>query len=116
MWFRRKVQSGQKLGRKLGFPTLNCQVGTVANHFSDGVYACEVMHDGSSYKGALHLGPKLGRRAKVLEIHLLNFNKSIYGKFIQIKIGQKIRGPKSFKNLEELKQQISADIQELNRL
>lgn len=110
MWFRRKVQAGERLGRTLGFPTLNCRVGSLQYQFKDGVYACEVRVDQKVYQGALHLGPKLGKRRRVLEIHLLNFSKSIYGKYIKIKFGKKIRDLKQFTDLELLKAQIKKDL------
>lgn len=132
MNFRRKVQSGEKLGRKLGFPTLNFKVGNFGEYFEPGVYACEVkiqrlVASGqwvaksqkilttshlslATFKGALYFGPK-GMGKNVLEIHVLNFSDQIYGEFVSFSVGKKIRKPKRFDSLEDLKGQIGKDVE-----
>ena len=111
--FRRKVMQGQKLGRTIGFPTVNLNVGDFARHFKQGVYACEARIAKKVWKGALHFGPKQGSPTPVLEIHILNFKGSLYGKFITFRILKKIREARSFKSLKELQRQIKNDLQAL---
>ncbi|MCK5613331.1 riboflavin kinase [Candidatus Pacearchaeota archaeon] len=110
MWLRRKVLQGKKLGRKIGFPTLNFHVGNFGKTYSEGVYACQVQVRKTTYKGALYYGSRLSSRGKVLEVHVLGFNKNIYNQFIQLKVSKKIRGPLLFNNIEALKKQIQEDL------
>lgn len=111
--FRRKVQKGKQLGQTIGFPTLNVSVGSFQNH-TFGVYACTVWIGKSSYRGALYFGPKIGSHQKAhLEIHVLDFNKKVYGEFVRFTVGKKIREPQGFKNVNDLKEQIQKDLLEI---
>ena len=78
MLFRRKVKSGSKIGKKIGFPTINLNIGNFSNHHSPGVYKCEVIIDNSSYIGALYFGPKLSHKGDTLEVYIINYNRHIY--------------------------------------
>jgi FAD synthase len=113
MWYRRKVQMGKKLGRKLGYPTLNFNVGSFGTRHCPAVYSSEVKIKGKIYKGALFYGPKLKRRGRVLEVHVLDFSDDLYGQFVSFKVGQKIRKPMAFASLDELKNQIRKDVESL---
>jgi len=113
MWYRRKVKTGKRLGKKIGFPTLNFSVGSFGAHHCPAVYSAEVKINDKVYKGALFYGPKLKRRGRVLEIHVLNFSGDLYGQFVSFKVGQKIRQPMAFASLEELRNQIQQDIRNI---
>jgi riboflavin kinase / FMN adenylyltransferase len=113
MWFRRKVKSGSQNGHKIGYPTINLNVGNFSDHYSPGVYECEVILDNSSYIGALYFGPKLSHKGNVLEVHIIGYNGHIYGQYVRLKIGQKIREPKQFNDLSELKKQIGKDLEKV---
>ena len=122
MRFIRKVLHGKKLGRKLGFPTVNFHVGQFGKHFEPGIYTCKVkikhsqLPAPSSQLGALYFGPK-GTGKNVLEIHILDFSGDLYGQYVTFEVvGKKIRSPKKAKNLEELKAMIEADIQSIRAL
>ncbi len=108
MWTRRKVQSGTKTGRKIGYPTLNFHVGDF-NH-PPGVYACEVLIAGKLYKGVLYFGPRLNHPGDVLEVYVAGFSKKIYGQFVRFRVGKKIRAAKRFSSLDGLKKQIKKDL------
>jgi len=111
MYFRRKVQHGQKKGRELGLPTLNLNVGSFVEHHEPGVYACQVKVKEKWYTGALHFGPKKGSLKPTLEIHLLQFDQLIYGQWITFTVHRWIRATKTFEHWEELKEQIKRDIE-----
>ena len=113
MWFRRKVITGTRIGHTMGHPTLNFHVGSFARHFGPGAYSCQVRIDGEIYKGALYFGPKMTRKGMILEVFVLNFSRQIYGQFVAIKVDKKIRGPKKFSSLEELKKQIQLDLKSI---
>lgn len=110
MEFRRKVKPGSKMGRKIGFPTLNFNVGNFGQHVLPGVYNCRVFVDGKPFKGALYYGSKMSKKAKVLEVFVLSFHRRIYGRFVRFSVGKKIRGPKKFDSFAALKQQIQKDL------
>lgn len=110
MWFRRKVKSGVKVGRQLGYPTLNFKVGSFEDHYKPAVYACILLIAGKQYKGALYLGPKFLSKSNVLEVFVVDFSRQIYGQFVSFKVGKKVRGPMKFSSLEELRKQILKDL------
>ena len=109
-WFIRKVQKGAQVGRKIGYPTLNFRVGDFGRFYRDGVYACDIRIAGKLHKGALYFGPHLSKSTKVLEVHVPELNKKIYGQFIQFRLLKKIRNAKILSNLDDLKRQIRKDL------
>ncbi|MFC1732444.1 riboflavin kinase [candidate division KSB1 bacterium] len=114
MWIRRKVQKGTKTGQRIGYPTLNFHVGHFGEHYSEGVYSCDIQIADKVYKGALYYGPRLSHKGKVLEVHVQKFDKKIYGQFVQFRVLKKVRGTKKIHNLDELKKQIKEDLKSLN--
>jgi len=113
MRFRRKVKSGSKTGQKIGYPTINLNAGNFSDHYCPGVYKCEMILDNSSYIGALYFGPKLSHKGNVLEIHIIKYNGHVYGQHVRFKVGKKIRDPKQFNSLAELKKQIGKDLEKV---
>lgn len=110
------VLHGQKLGRDLGFPTLNI---AVANRLHQrkpaalGIFVARVHGLGENPLPAV---ASLGIRPTVddsgrylLEVHVFNFNQNVYGKLVQIELIQKIRDEQKYNDLESLKQAILAD-------
>jgi len=113
MWIYRKVQKGTGTGTKIGFPTLNFNVGNFGEHYDEGVYVSEVKINKTIYKGALYFGPRLNSRRTVLEMYVVGFNKMMYNQFVSFKVLNKIRNPKTFSNLEKLKNQIKCDLKQI---
>ena len=113
MKFRRKVQHGSETGKKIGFPTINLNVGNFKDHYKPGVFISDVEINKKHYKGALYFGPKMNHKGNVLEVFIIDFSDSIYNKFISFSIDKKIRNPISFNNLEDLKKQIKKDLIDL---
>lgn len=110
MWIRRKVQNGQRLGRKLGYPTLNFRVGNFAEGRQPGVYSSQVRIKNEVYRGALYFGPKFGHRGNVLEVFVIGYSGDLYGHYVSFKLGKKVRGPMKFSSPEALKKQIQKDL------
>lgn len=108
-----KVVLGQQLGRTLGSPTANLQLRRYRAAMS-GVYAVEVTGlDDRVIAGVANVGTRPtvdDGISAILEVHLLNFNEDIYGKMIQVNFRKKIRDEKKFSSLDELKENIHADI------
>ena len=110
-----RVVHGQKLGRTIGVPTANVLPKRVRTPVS-GVFAVEVRglgEKGKAQQGVANLGtrPTVGGDQVRLEVHLLNFNQDIYGKYIQVMFRHKIRDEQKFDGLDALKAAIQNDIE-----
>lgn len=110
-WFRRKVQTGERQGRKIGFPTLNFVVGDFAKLYAAGVYGCELIIHGKHHKGALYFGPRLGTGQMVLELYVLDFDQMVYGESVRFRVLGKIRNSMQFKDIHEIQGQIRKDLE-----
>lgn len=112
------VVKGKKLGSQLGFPTANIQL--AANYVlpSEGVYYTELIVDGESYKAATSLGVNITLNEKVpkIEVHILNFDRQIYGETVKIRFIHKLRDMVKFNNLDELTSQVKKDIANVEML
>jgi len=108
-----QVVGGERLGRKLGFPTANLDVAGLALP-PNGVYAGLAYVKGKTYRAALNIGirPTVASRAQLVhvEAHLLNFNGEIYGDELQVEIGDKLREERRFSSTAKLREQIIQDI------
>lgn len=107
-----RIIHGQKLGRTLGFPTANISLHQLTLPI-EGVFAVDVLGLHSDpLPGVANIGkkPTLNGIKKLLEIHLLDFDQSIYGRYIQVIPRQKIRDEKKFADLAALSTQIAEDV------
>jgi riboflavin kinase/FMN adenylyltransferase len=108
-----RVIKGQQLGRELGAPTANLELHRLRAPLS-GVYSVEAIVAGERYSGVANIGtrPTVDDSLKaILEVHLLDFNRNIYYKNIEVVFRQKIREERKFDSLDALKEQIERDIQ-----
>ena len=104
------VVSGDKRGREIGFPTANLEVNDLLQ-INFGVYAVKVVIDGTSYNGISNYGirPTFDSERLLLETHLFDFSKDIYGKDIVVSFIEFIRKEKKFDGIDLLKEQIALD-------
>jgi riboflavin kinase/FMN adenylyltransferase len=110
------VLHGQKLGRTLGFPTLNVSLANKLHRrkpAAQGIFIAQV-HGLSD--NPLPAVASLGQRPTVddsgrylLEVHIFNFNQSVYGKLVRIELLEKIRDEAKYNDLETLKNAIDQD-------
>jgi len=105
------VGTGQKRGATLGFPTANLHEITTLLP-GDGVYHVRAIVDGRTWKGAANVGPNptFGEIARKVEVHLLGFHGDLYGNTLAVEFVRKIRETRSFRNVNELIEQIRRDI------
>lgn len=106
------VIKGKQIGRTIGFPTANLQLGVDYKLIpKTGVYAVYVKVRNESYKGMLNIGyrPTVEGDEKTIEVHLLDFNQDIYGEELEIQLVKRLRDETKFANLDELKAQINKD-------
>lgn len=113
-----EVVRGQQLGTDLGFPTcnINLQRLRIAVH---GVFACEVRFGDRCHPAAVNIGyrPTVTESGEaLLEAHILDFNEDLYGKTIEVIFRQKIREETKFSGLDELKRQMSKDVEQVREL
>lgn len=111
-----KVEHGNRMGHKIGFPTanINVDVNLVTPKF--GVYEVDVTKDDKTYKGVMNIGnrPTVSNDLKLsYEVHILDFDEDIYGSFLGVEFVSFIRDEIKFDNIEELKNQISIDIKSI---
>ncbi len=97
--------------RKIGFPTANM------NPHKDlipknGVYAVRVLVPGGTYAGVMNIGvnPTFKDASFTLEVHILDFNADIYDQEVSIYFVERLRDEKAYGKVEELVEQINADI------
>ncbi len=111
-----EVIKGQQIGRTIGFRTANLIYPPELIDLPFGVYAANVRHDKKIYKGIANFGvrPTVNGKGALLEVHLLEFDKDIYGENITVEFIKMIRKEKKFASLDELKKQITKDIENLS--
>lgn len=105
------VVPGHSRGKGLGFPTANI---TTPNELppKEGVYAVTVHSEGKIYRGAANIGknPTFGDETASYEVHILDFDGDLYGKFIKMKFIKRIRDEVKFRGVDELAAQIKKDV------
>jgi len=107
------VKEGSKLGRQLGFPTAN--LSAHSEQFPpNGVYLVEAWIDGVLHHGLVNIGfrPTIAadRPERLIEVHLLDFRRDIYGEDIEVRFVQFLRPEKKFDTVEALAEQVAKDV------
>lgn len=97
--------------RQLGFPTANLKP-EGALFPKPGIYATWTYHEGRKYAGVANLGwnPTFHDQKFSIEIHILNFNRDIYGEPLRVEFVERLRDEITFRSPEELIAQIKKDI------
>lgn len=112
IWYRGKVIQGNKLGRILGYPTLNLFNPQVLSKNKEGVYVVRVLIEDNQFYGVLFFGSRLilNENNKIVEIFLFDFNQQIYGTIIDYQLISYLRKPANFSTTKALQNQIKTDI------
>ncbi len=116
-----RVMGGQKLGRRIGYPTANIEVNESFKLIPpDGVYACHVHVEGKRFGGMLNIGyrPTVNHNVdhRSLEVHIFDFNRDIYSEEIQVEFIQRVRNEMKFANVEALIEQLKLDEQTIRSI
>ncbi len=107
-----KVIHGHGRGSKqLGFPTANLKP-EGALFPKPGIYATWTYHEGKKYAGVANLGwnPTFHDQKFSIEVHILNFDRDIYGQTLRVEFVERLRDEITFRGPEELVAQIKKDI------
>ncbi|MCX7544589.1 bifunctional riboflavin kinase/FAD synthetase [Marinicella gelatinilytica] len=108
-----RVAHGRKLGRSLGYPTLNIELNKGGNPLH-GVYVVMIDIAGQSFQGVASVGynPTVGGNAKRLEVYVLDFNQQVYGQSVEVLFYKKLRNEVEFDSLCALRAAIEDDVQQ----
>ena len=112
-FLRANVVKGDMIASKLGFPSANIIYPDNKIQIPTGVYFVRVNVGNNLYNGVLNHGfaPTLENNEELkTEVHIINFDKYIYGENIEIEFIAKIRNQMKFENKDKLKAQIIRDI------
>lgn len=106
-----RVAHGEKRGRLIGFPTANIHLHRHAVPIS-GVFAV-YMHDleEQAVAGVANMGsrPTVNGSFPLLEVHLFDFSKDIYGHQVRVEFVKRLREERKFASFDALREQINSD-------
>ncbi len=106
-----EVVRGNMIGRTIGFPTSNILIDESMVTPSNGVYITKCDYNFKQYTGVTNVGikPTIGDNKRVIETHIFDFNKDIYGRDIKVEFIKKIRDELKFPDVDALARQIDHD-------
>jgi riboflavin kinase/FMN adenylyltransferase len=109
-----RVVVGDRLGRTIGFPTANLELGDYLRP-AEGIYAVRAAVGDEEalrwYDGAASLGwrPTVGGNDLRFEVHLLDFDDDLYGRHLRVALADYLRPERRLADLDALKTQIADD-------
>jgi riboflavin kinase/FMN adenylyltransferase len=112
------VIEGDQRGRQIGFPTANLATDNELLP-PNGVYATTVWLDGVIYPAVTNVGVRPtfgGAGGPVVEAHLLDVDRDLYGRSLHLGFIQRVRDERRFEGVDLLKAQIGADVQKARSL
>jgi riboflavin kinase/FMN adenylyltransferase len=107
------VVRGEGRGKGLGFPTANLAVGERDKLIPpEGIYAVRAVLRRGTFMGALHMGPRPTFKGSPpsVELHLLDFDRDIYGEDVRVDFIERLRGIEPFTGVDALVDQIRKDV------
>jgi riboflavin kinase/FMN adenylyltransferase len=114
---RGTVESGERRGRQLGFPTANLTVESHSALPADGIYATWALTpEGKSGDGkfpaatSIGLRPTFGAGRRTVEAHLIGFQGDLYGKPLGLEFVARLRDELKFDDVAALTRQIERDV------
>jgi riboflavin kinase / FMN adenylyltransferase len=115
--FTGKIIPGEKVGRKIGFPTANLDRMPRESALKPGVYVgtCDIFQNdqkkNSELKCLVYFGPRYvsGQKQNSFEVYIYNFNQNIYELTIEVNLVKHLRDPLKTTDLTELKAQLEQD-------
>ncbi len=111
--FKGEVVHGKKLGRTLGFPTINQKYPSFLAKPRFGVYAVRCNIDGKTYGGVANVGVKPtvgGEDMPLCETYLFDYSGDCYGSIVETEFVAFIRGEEKFASLDELRERVFLDM------
>ena len=105
------VQHGDKVGRTIGYPTANIDLGTYLRP-AYGIYAVTGrLDDGMVLRGAANLGirPSFDPPKELLEPYFFDFAGDLYGRTVEVALIEYLRPEAKFATLDDLIRQMDLD-------
>ncbi len=112
------VIKGDQRGSQIGFPTANLNIDKSIQIPKNGVYKVDVLLNKYLYEGIMNIGykPTVSEGTKKsFEVHIFDFNDDIYDADLTVHFKKFIRDEIKFSSIDELTQQISKDIEDINK-
>ena len=108
------VVKANQLGRTIGYPTANILLDNDIKIIpKNGVYTVDVIiPNHGELKGMMNIGirPTIKDNLSIaIEVHILDFNETIYDSKIKVKLISRLRDEKKFNSIDELKKQLQED-------
>ena len=109
------VTEGRKVGRTIGFPTINLKGDLENKLLKNGVYEGYTFINGKKFKCIINYGiiPSFNIDKVCLEAHILGIDENLYGKQVEIYFTNFIRDIIKFESVLELKKQLEKDLQKV---
>ncbi|MCD8054242.1 MAG: bifunctional riboflavin kinase/FAD synthetase [Lachnospiraceae bacterium] len=113
--YESEIVHGRRLGRTLGFPTINQEIPREKLVPALGVYAAEIFLEGQRFQGIANVGVRPtvsggnGTAAAGMETSIFDFHEDVYGRRVRVNLRYFIRPEKRFPSLEALREQVERD-------
>lgn len=106
------VVPGDGRGRQLGVPTANVSFPAMLTVPRHGVYAVVAVIDGVGHPAVANLGirPTFGGEEEVLEVHVFEMDRDLYGRHVRVEFIERVRDERRFESVDDLLDQIHSDI------
>lgn len=106
-----EVQHGKKLGRSIGFPTINIVADDVKLFPPNGVYATKTEYNGILYSSVTNIGinPTVNGKTKIIETYIFDFQDNVYGETLKVYFYKWIRDERKFPSVDALRLQLEND-------
>jgi riboflavin kinase/FMN adenylyltransferase len=106
-----KVIVGERVGRQLGYPTANVNLNRKQSAVM-GIFAVRVSGpDWGPLDAVASIGtrPTFGGAKPLLEVHIFDFDKDIYGEYIHVDFIARLRSEEKFADVDQLVEQMHRD-------
>lgn len=110
-----KVIKGRGVGKKFGIPTANIKLNKDYQIPDSGVFSGFIFINNKKYKCAIFIGPRLtfDLSEPAIEAAIIDFSGDLYDNEVGLEIKEKIRDIEKFSSPEDLKEQITKDIEKV---
>ena len=109
------IASGDRMGKRLGWPTINLEPDNELLP-ADGVYACRVVFPSlpTPFEAVTNIGTRptvYENYRRVLESHILDFRNDVYGERVEVRFYRRLREERIFPTIMDLSAQIGRDVE-----
>ncbi len=107
-----EVVKGKSIGRTINFPTANIQIKESYKLIpKKGVYIVKTKYKENTFWGMMNIGsnPTVNGKKDSIEVHLFNFNTTIYGEVLCVELLTRLREEQKFESIDALKAQLEKD-------